>query len=138
MPDRSITAFERCGQEIDRVHGGEAAVATPDGRADGFDDDDFAFAHAVSLGRDLTGRSSSRGVLAVGAEVALAHGRSERGAGLLDATEADGLGGADRAASRPGAGSASGVGAASAGSSEAGMRWSCASMVSSMQRGCDS
>ncbi len=75
------------------MHGGEAAVAPPDGRADGFDDDDFAFAHGVSLGRYLTVRSSSRGVFAVGTEVPLAHGRAEGGPGLLDPTEADGLGG---------------------------------------------
>ena len=131
-----MTALSGFGQQVGRVDGGEAAVATPDGRADGFDDDDFAFAHGASLGRDLTGRSSRRGVLVVGVDVALAQGRAEGRAGLLDAPAADGLGGVVDAP--VGLGGLVGGSGRRRGQLGGGDRWSCASMDLSMQRGCDS
>jgi hypothetical protein len=129
--------LERVGQQVDRVDGREAAVATPDGRADSFDDDDFAFAHGVSLFRDLTERSSRRGVLAVGTDVALAHGAAQGGAGLLDATKPHGLGGGIEPPVGPGA-LVDGGGIALGGQLGGGNEVELCIHGSSMQRGCDS
>ena len=52
-----------CGEEIGRVHGGQAAVAAPDGRADGFDDDDLR--HDEEPTRLMTERRNAQAATSV-------------------------------------------------------------------------
>jgi hypothetical protein len=88
--------LERLGQQVSRMDGGQAPVAAPDRGAHGFDDDDFAFAHARSLGRNLTERSSRRGVpagpLVVGPGMSLTEGGPQGGTGLFDAASTENTG----------------------------------------------
>ena len=53
MPDRSIDRALHVAEQVGGMHGGQAAVAAPERRADRFDDDDVVvgeFGHVTLLG----------------------------------------------------------------------------------------
>ena len=47
MPERSTSCSLHRGEQVGGVHGGQPTVALPDGRADGFDDDDLTHGPTV-------------------------------------------------------------------------------------------